>query len=203
VLKERNMPKKGKHVSSEEVMEEFFKEDLPKHDYDSFAGVFDAWLEKELAIRGYDLYITSDGEYHCRECASIVKEHKDCPNCKKIIDWTKIQFGIEVHIIRMLKDEEKAVNDKQRIQEYHIKVKRMPDNELMNLYESIYNDLGRESVSLMEASFSEVNRRRLKAGKFWGRWFNRQQYEKWNKLNVRIEEKATKFILEKIQSKSR
>lgn len=173
---------------------------MPKNEgYNSVEEVFVELVETDISTRGYDLYTTSDGDYHCRECTSRVQYLQNCPNCKKIIDWTKIRLGIEVHVIRLLKDNRMDVADQRKIKEYHVKVRRMPDNELINFYDKLYDNLEKEDVVMVEASFYEVRRRFLEAGKFLRRLFNRQQYEKWNNFIPRIEAKATKFALEKIQ----
>jgi len=172
---------------------------LKRKEYNSLAEVFEEMVEEDISERGYDLYITSDGNYHCRECTSVVQHLQNCPNCKKIIDWTKIRIGIEEHVIRLLKDDKMAVADKQSIKEYQVKVRRMSDQELMSLYERLYDNLDKQDVVLIVTSNLEVRRRFLEAGKFLRRWFNRQQYDKWNNFIARIEAKATKFALEKIQ----
>jgi len=172
---------------------------LKKKEYNSLAEVFEEMVEEDISERGYDLYITSDGNYHCRECTSVVQYLQNCPNCKKIIDWTKIRIGIEEHVIRLLKDDEMAVADQRKIKEHQVKVRSMTDEELMNLYERLYDNLYKQDVVFIEVSRYEVRRRFLEAGKFLKRLFNRQQYERWKDFIPRIEAKATKFALEKIQ----
>lgn len=173
---------------------------MKKKEYNSLTEVFNERVEDDISKRGYDLYTTSDGNYHCRECTSIVQHFQNCPNCKSIIDWTKIRIGLEVHIVRLLKDDKMAVADQRKIKEYQVKVRSMSDDELMNMCERTYDSLDKPDLALIETSCYEVRRRFLKAGKFLRRLFNRQQYEKWNDFIPRIEAKATKFALEKIQA---
>ncbi len=172
---------------------------LKKKEYNSLAEVFEEMVEEDISKRAYDLYTTRDGDYHCRECTFIVPYLQNCPHCKKIIDWTKIILSIEGHIIELLKGDNLAIADKRSIKEYQVKVGRMPDQELMSLYERLYDNLDKQDVALIVVSNREIRRRFLEAGKFLRRWFNRQQYEKWNNFIARIEAKATKFALEKIQ----
>lgn len=172
---------------------------LDKENDTSFGEMFEELVESDISTRGYDLYITSDGNYHCRECASVVKHHQNCPKCSKTIDWTKIIFGIEVHIIRLLKNDKTTVYNRHRIEEYREKACHMPDSELMDLYEGLYSNLGKEDLALLETSFYEVRKRYLKARKFLRRLFNKKYNEKWNQFIQRIESKATNFLLENIQ----
>ena len=44
-----------------------------KENYNSLEEVFEEFVETDISERGYDLYITSDGNYHCRECTSTVQ----------------------------------------------------------------------------------------------------------------------------------
>jgi len=86
-----------------------------------------------------------------------------------------------------------------RINEHDIRVRRMADEELMSIYEKIYDNPDKEDAALVVASYNEVHRRFVAAGWFWKRWLNGQEYEKWNNFIARIEAKATKFALEEIQ----
>ena len=67
----------------------------------------------------------------------------------------------------------------QRIKEQGVKLKDMPDRELMNLYEKIYDNPDKEDAALIVASYQEVHRRFVAAGWIWKRWINRREYEKW------------------------
>jgi len=165
----------------------------------SLAQVFEEVVEEDISKRGYDLYKTYNEEYHCRECTFVVQHLQNCPNCKKIIDWTKIILSIEGHIIELLKSYDLTIADKRSVKEYQVKLKNMPDQELMSLHERLYDNLDKQDVALIVTSNHEVRRRLLEAGKLFRRWFNRQQYEKWHNFNTRIEVKATKFAREKIQ----
>jgi hypothetical protein len=104
---------------------------LKKKKYNSLAEVFEEMVEEDISKRGYDMYKTDDGDYHCRECTSIVQRYakwglmtrlwlrlrwgknwrlilvphlQNCPNCKKNIDWTKIIVSADEHAIRKTRE---------------------------------------------------------------------------------------------------
>ena len=172
-------------------------EDKQKSLPETVAEAFDEMVKENISKRGYDLYKTHDGEYHCRKCTFSIPYHENCPHCKTIIDWTKIILPIDGHIIELLKDDDSVIIYYQIKKEFYDKVKSMPDSELMNFHEQLYDNLEEQEVELIKASNQEVRRRALEADKLLRRLFNRQQHEKWNDFLKRIEVKATKYVLEK------
>lgn len=208
------MVKKEKHNLFEEIFEKFIVDSLLDTDYDLYKTSDGYYYCRNCAtkiqrlqncpgckknIDWKNILIGDDLEYQCPKCTSRIPRFQNCSNCKKNIDWRKRIIGIEWLVLELVKGDKSAIASYRVNEEFHNRVKNMPDHELMSLYEGLYDNLDKQEVELLKAFNFEVYRRYLKADDAWRRLFSEQEYQKWNNLIVRVEAKAQKFALEKIQ----
>jgi len=151
-----------------------------------------------IPYKDYDAIKTSNGNYFCRNCATKVKRSQNCPNCKRLIDWSNSVIGVRLFLFILLKDDQ-SDTDPRPTKEFNDKVKSLPDNELISLTEGLFDNPKKSDLELIKASTWEVDLRFFAANGFFERWFKREQYNKWERLRALIEAKATEFVLEKIQ----
>lgn len=98
----------------------------------------------------------------------------------------------------MYSDQEQFDADmRRRIRENEKQLKKLSDDELMRLHESIdYGPEGQQDAALMAAALREVDRRRWAAGWFWRRWFRPGEYRKWVDHMNATETKAAQQMID-------
>jgi len=89
---------------------------------------------------------------------------------------------------------------RRRIKEAEEQLRKLPDDELMQLHEGVYDQPEhKQDSAFMAAIYNEVRRRSVTAGWLWHRLFRHQEYEKWVTHNNKTEAKAKQKLITILQ----